>query len=45
MLSQGIGLYISKELTTKMKGNLKVFSKDKMGTTACLCIPMTIIKS
>lgn len=40
-LGTGLGLFITKELCERMKGQIKVFSKEGKGSCFIFCIPLT----
>jgi len=42
-IGTGLGLFISKELVENMGGQIRVYSKPKIGTTFIVCIPTTAL--
>jgi len=42
-MGTGLGLFISKELVENMGGEIRVYSKPKVGTTFIICIPTTAL--
>ena len=38
-IGTGLGLYITKEICGKMGGDIRIFSKEDVGTTTIVCIP------
>jgi len=42
-MGTGLGLYISKEIVENMRGEIRVYSKPKTGTTFIICIPTTAL--
>jgi len=38
-IGTGLGLYITKEIVNKMKGDIKAYSKEGVGSTFILCFP------
>jgi len=42
-IGTGLGLFISKEIIQNMKGQIRVYSKPKVGSTFAICIPTTAL--
>jgi len=42
-MGTGLGLFISKEICKNMNGDVRVYSKQKVGTTFVVCIPTTAL--
>jgi len=42
-LGTGLGLFITKELCTRMNGEIKVFSKKEVGSYFILCLPVSSV--
>jgi len=42
-LGTGLGLYVTKELIKKMKGEVRAYSKEGVGTVFIACIPVKVV--
>jgi len=42
-IGNGLGLFVTKELCNKMRGEIKAFSKPNKGSTFIVCIPVTTV--
>jgi len=42
-LGTGLGLFVTKELIKKMKGEVRVYSKEGVGTVFIACIPVKVV--
>ena len=43
-MKTGLGLFITKQLVEKMGGQIKIFSKEKVGTVIIVCIPTESVR-